>query len=617
MGKSKMNNLQCLITIIASLFSAISFGITFSDTSIYREISGNGFIVTILFIIFLKLGQWFGNNKMEILNIRGVFFCLFIAFLWLLTEGFRLDNSLDPLFSSFRQGVKSFVYIIGRANILILFFQLEESTLNNKERIKCDPYNKYSFWIYFSLILFGWMPHIIISYPGYTTSGYWWSLSYFYGIDKFSAHVPPVHTIVIGALMEFGSILGNSNVGLFLCVLLQVIIFALILSYIFQTMKFMKTPLWLIKTTYIVSILAPYYTHYVVTVLRDNPYSYGVMLLSIELIYFFILKEKFWKSRKHLLLFDIAISMIIFFRKNGIYLAVLMFFVLLVYFFIRRKKEFQTRLIRKFILLLFPIVLSIFISVLINICFDVEAGSIREALSLPFQQTARYINKYGNEVTEEEKKAISKILDYETIEESYNPLLSDPVKDTFNEETTRNDLKDYFIVWIKQFIKHPFVYIEATLNQNYLLWYPFENNEMLYINVFDGSTEETKQLVDIHVISNLEKLQNLVKEFDYLMFFMPVIGLLSNLGFYNLVLFFILVFSVYKKYCIWLLASLPVWISNIIIIFAPCIKNHSRYGLPIIYSAPILIAFYIYLNEEKVKISNNSLECGFDIFNEK
>lgn len=202
-------------------------------------------------------------------------------------------------------------------------------------------------------------------------------------------------------------------------------------------------------------------------------------------------------------------------------------------------------------------------------------------------------------MTEEEKKAISKILDYEIIEESYNPLLSDPVKDTFNEEATRGDLKNYFIVWMKQFIKHPFICIEATLNQNYLLWYPFENNEMLYINVFDGSTEETKQLVDIHVISNLEKLQNLFKELDYLIFFMPVIGLLSNLSFYNLVLFFILMFSVYKKYYIWLFASLPVWISDIIIVFAPCIKNHSRYGLPIIYSAPVLIAFYIYLNEEK------------------
>lgn len=73
--------------------------------------------------------------------------------------------------------------------------------------------------------------------------------------------------------------------------------------------------------------------------------------------------------------------------------------------------------------------------------YQIEPGSIREALSLPFQQTARYALEYGNEITEEEAAVISNILDYEHLAENYNPRISDPVKRTFNKNATREELK--------------------------------------------------------------------------------------------------------------------------------------------------------------------------------
>ena len=51
-----------------------------------------------------------------------------------------------------------------------------------------------------------------------------------------------------------------------------------------------------------------------------------------------------------------------------------------------------------------------------------------EALSVPMQQTARYIRDYGNEVTDDERTAIEKALDYDAIAQSYMPELSDGVK---------------------------------------------------------------------------------------------------------------------------------------------------------------------------------------------
>lgn len=54
------------------------------------------------------------------------------------------------------------------------------------------------------------------------------------------------------------------------------------------------------------------------------------------------------------------------------------------------------------------IVISLFLAVgseeFLIFHYNIQNGSIREALSLPFQQTARYIVEYGDEVTDEEKK---------------------------------------------------------------------------------------------------------------------------------------------------------------------------------------------------------------------
>lgn len=94
-------------------------------------------------------------------------------------------------------------------------------------------------------------------------------------------------------------------------------------------------------------------------------------------------------------------------------------------------------------------------------------------LSVPFQQTARYLREYPDDVTASEKKAINRILDYDVLAEKYNPELSDPVKITFrfrdNDDDPKLDgyMKDYFKAWFAMLRRHPGVYIQATLNNIY------------------------------------------------------------------------------------------------------------------------------------------------------
>ena len=77
----------------------------------------------------------------------------------------------------------------------------------------------------------------------------------------------------------------------------------------------------------------------------------------------------------------------------------------------------------------------------------VKPGGKQEMLSIPFQQTARYVKYYGNDVSNGVEKVIRKVLDYDTIGKNYDPDLSDPVKNTYKQKDEY--LKDYLTYGLK------------------------------------------------------------------------------------------------------------------------------------------------------------------------
>lgn len=216
-------------------------------------------------------------------------------------------------------------------------------------------------------------------------------------------------------------------------------------------------------------------------------------------------------------------------------------------------------------------------------------------LSLPFQQTARYVRDYGDDVTEEEKEVIGKVLDYNKIADVYMELTSDPVKTTYHAEST-NDLIAYFKVWFKQFWKHPLCYVEATWNQNYYLFAPNIDN-IVYNKDCTIAHEIMEQMgmqeqISFHVPEKMNGICSIMVSYYTLLHRLPVIGMLSNVGFYIILLWMITFFFLKdgRKRELWLL--LPLWLTFLIIIASPQIQNQPRYAFPIIYAMPILIAYY-------------------------
>ncbi len=91
----------------------------------------------------------------------------------------------------------------------------------------------------------------------------------------------------------------------------------------------------------------------------------------------------------------------------------------------------------------------------------IAPGGKQEALSLPFQQTALYVKEYGNELTQEEHGIINAVLPVDEIAGLYVADRADNVKFKYKQSATGEELTDYFLLWLRQFFKHPDVYLKA------------------------------------------------------------------------------------------------------------------------------------------------------------
>ena len=83
-----------------------------------------------------------------------------------------------------------------------------------------------------------------------------------------------------------------------------------------------------------------------------------------------------------------------------------------------------------------PFLLIFAVEGIITQVYHVEKDSPKEMFSLPFQQTARYVKEYGDEIPGEEREVIAKVLDYDSLAEIYEPMTADPVKTTYRSGST-------------------------------------------------------------------------------------------------------------------------------------------------------------------------------------
>lgn len=574
------------------------------------------FMMTIMFAalyyVNLKL-----NEKRKI-SIPAIYVLnAILAVLWLIAEGFRIDDTTTMLFCSPGQVVKSIFYVIGATHLLncmsnLLYILLVSNNIYtnniyiNNDGILHKFYKEHTYGAFFFLMIIIWLPNTILSHPASIECDVWDSLLQYFGRAPFTAHHPPFFTLLAGWAASLGLFLGDINTGFFIYVVIQTILSAAIMAYALYTMKLLKAPKWLMTVTLLIAALSPYYMCYVTTIVKDTPYSFAVLLYIIELLYMHLDWRKYWTSKRHITLYLISSVIMMLVRHNGKYIFAVMSAYLMIRC-LRKKSEVTGRYIAKgIILIMLPFFLTTGISKAVNSYYDVtvqEGESMREALSIPFQQTARHAKYFDDETSEEDKATIDRVIDYYALANVYEPGISDPVKARFHYYATKEDWVNYFKVWFKNFWKHPMTYFGATYNQNYYLIYPMKENIRLYYSTYVDYFYDHAFMDEMGAAQEMtfpRANDTRISGYKFLQM-MPITGVFSDLAVYNILLMYLIIFAIHEKRKGFLWITLPVILSDFIVVAGPAIYDNIRYALPVMYPMPLVVAFYLYICREKDK----------------
>lgn len=413
-----------------------------------------------------------------------------------------------------------------------------------------------------------------------------------------TTHHPVIHTFLLGGAIQLGRLIGSDNFGLFIYSIFQVIVLASTLSYTIYYTKKLNMPNGVRLVLLGIYALVPMFPFYAMSGVKDTLYTCLVILYTTFLLDLFLFYKDTKLSWMQVLENTIFIVLLMLFRNNGIYVILLSFpFIFLVKTLDRRKLG---------VILASSLGIYFAITKIIIPGMGISDGSVREVLSIPFQQTARYVKEHEDDLTRKEKKVIDKILSYEDLKERYDPVKADPVKNEFNKETTSKDLKEYFHVWFHGLFKHPDTYIQATMNNVYGYFYPNSTRWYIYYKYDDRITQN--DLVDYHY-NSLSGLRGVLSSYGVSFPYIPGVGLISNIGFCTWILFLLTYFVIkYKKKE--LLIVLAPSLASILICVASPVNCYFRYAMPYIFMLPFLVFVIQYvLNKkegyyEKGKIKN-------------
>ena len=602
---------QRYINVLLSVIT--TFALLFNYVAIYEK--GIKAIKNILIlspilsaIIFIAITYFYRcfNKKEYKINCMQKIVSLFFAFVMLFGKSFEEINSWNLIFKNKVTLLVSFIGIIGYfilfkaifnfLNCLIKKIDLEKIKFT-KSNIIIKIFEDKPFFVSLLLILIFWLIYLVAFYPGILTPDSSYQILQFFNVHtKYSDwiiqldpnvnitnHHPVFHTMLIGICVKLGKTILDYNFGIFIYTLLQTFILASTLAY---TIKYLsKINISSKIRMFILGIycLVPMFPFYAVTDVKDTIYTALIVLYIVKLFDYI----KFYKNKKislkQIIYWIVIIILISLFRNNGTYVVILSFIFAIFYS--------KTNIKRMgIVFLIYLILYKSYIGILLPY-FKISDTSIREMLSVPFQQTARYVKYHEEDLTQDEKEKIDKVIGYADLSDRYKPKIADPVKNKYNKYATKEDLKEYFKVWTSGLFKHPGCYVQAFLNNTYGYFYPTNKGWYLYYNQKNIVNE--KGNIEYGFNNSTEKLRNGLKLYGNFFRSVPLIGLISNIGFNTCV---ILVYAVYlimqkgkRKY---LIALLPHFITILFCLVSP-VNNYFRYAMPYIFAMPITTIFLI------------------------
>lgn len=592
--KEKIKNILFIIMAIMTSFSLLvnidKRGAVFerhdTDSLVYA-------ILAIAAYLFYK--KFFFKNRK-----RTAFILLSIIFTLLLIFGYSFDL-IDGASLVYRSVVHILISIAKFAGLFPLIYTTINITYDylinlNIKNVKgkfTNHFNDHPFKTTFIILIICFLPYLIAFYPAVLSPDPVNQIREVMGLHtRYMDSVvlldpnvtitnfnPVMHTLLLGNCFKLGYTIGNVNLGLFLYTLIQTTVFISALAYSISFLKKEGVPNKLLYIIIAIYSLVPIFPLYSVQTNKDIFFTVAI-LIYITKLYKLLKYDYEWKD-----FFQLIASAIFLFlsRNNGIYTILLS----LPFFLILKNKRASVALTIVVILGTYTCYSKVLLP-----HFNITETSIRESLSIPFQQTAALINKNPNIIDDEDLKVISRLLSLDAIKNEYNPELADPVKNTFNPSYEQEDLNRYFNIWFKYLLKRPGTYITATINNMYGYFYP---NTVRWYIYYKYNTELAGEGFDFHY-NGLSLIRDILSGYGNAFQYTPILGLFVNIGWNVWIHLFLVAGLVVNKNKKMILILLPA-LSLILVCVASPANAYFRYAMPYIMTLPLVLGL-LYQNKK-------------------
>ena len=382
-------------------------------------------------------------------------FSAFFSFMQVIAISLKEDDSLEYVYGSGVNIIRSLFHGLCLAIVTYMVLKIVVVLIRRYCIQKALAPSKIT-WknslIMGGLFVIAWIPYYILFFPGTANVDTVVQLMQSFEIPSYINKITTIHppetyytnhhpfatTMLFELFFKLGlNVFGDINIGVAIYVFLHMLFLAAVFTVALQYLRHIGITKKRLLFIQLVIMFLPIFPMYAICMVKDTLFSAFLLLLMIMMYEVARTNGECFKKWWFDLFLALDCALIMLTKNYGMYIIII---VAIVYAIVYRKYILQVLVSFVPIILVYQF---LWVSVLLPL-WNVAPVGKQEALSVPFQQTARYVSEHGEEVTEEEKEAINGVLPYDKLKKLYEPMLSDWVKEKFNQDASSEDMSRYF-----------------------------------------------------------------------------------------------------------------------------------------------------------------------------
>ena len=458
-----------------------------------------------------------------------------------------------------------------------------------------------------AIMLVLWLPYLILQFPGsiyfdtaiqfyqFQTSSptYYGSHDVFYDASYVDHH-PVCVTLLYGAFLTLGDLVGSQNAGIFTLVILQSIVAAAAITGSICYTKKLGVPKVFRLVGWLFCALFPVIPLWQGTIVKDSLFSPLFVIFLVLYFDAFRTKGESLKRPSTTIWFVVVTLLCILTKKAGLEVVAPSLFVLLIYCRAWWKQALAV--------LVIPLIIAqgLIPAFLYPAIGGVEPGGKQEAFGFAMQQMITVVRE-ANDLTESESAALEGVLDVEAAKDAYDPQITDPVKDLVHPEATTDDYLSFLKAYATVGLRHPILYAKSILSVTGAMVCPgmafgyhhsYGRPSAYWWSTYGQHDVNGELHITMGTPEPIAKANNWFNNaFDSFMETPPMLFLFGRGMFGGWIPLICIVLSLYggRRFGV---AFVPVMLSIVVILLSPA--GQARYVLPMLYTTPLMLGMLCY-----------------------